>query len=294
MFTQISQPSRRRIPRNLGLTLIMSLFVLPVTRTMSIAADNEPAATQPAARIIVDPPDPDRLARGVVLIQYRTENLQILPVFGAAAAAVAPRIGHLHVTLDDGPFVWAHTSGDPLIVSGLTPGPHKILIGAANANHQPLAQGVVKFEVPLPSRARLDSKAGEHGSRSKPPEQIAATNEKHGSGAGLPAVKQASARIVVDPPLAGPLARGVVLIQYRTENLQIAPVFGPGALAISPRVGHLHVTVDDAPWHWVDASGGPVIVSGLSAGKHRIVIELADANHQPLGQEVVQFEVPGR
>jgi hypothetical protein len=54
------------------------------------------------------------------------------------------------------------------------------------------------------------------------------------------------------------------------------------------------VTVDDAPWHWADASGGPVIVSGLHPGPHKIVIELADANHQPLAEEVVKFEVPQR
>src|SRR5438067_350058 len=40
---------------------------------------------------------------------------------------------------------------------------------------------------------------------------------------------QPAAKIVVDPPLAEPLSRGVVFIQYRTENLQIVMVFGPQA-----------------------------------------------------------------
>jgi hypothetical protein len=52
------------------------------------------------------------------------------------------------------------------------------------------------------------------------------------------------------------------------------------------------VTVDDAPWHWADASGGPLIVSDLPPGPHKILIELADANHKVLAQEVVKFEVP--
>ena len=34
---------------------------------------------------------------------------------------------------------------------------------------------------------------------------------------------QPAAKIVVDAPLAEPLSRGVVFIQYRTENLQIVP-----------------------------------------------------------------------
>jgi hypothetical protein len=76
--------------------------------------------------------------------------------------------------------------------------------------------------------------------------------------------------------------------------MQIVPVFGPAALAISPRVGHIHVSVDDAPWHWADASGGPVIVAGLPPGPHQIRIELVNANHKPLAQGVVKLEVPRR
>ena len=106
-----------------------------------------PLAQQPA-KIIVDPPKPEPLARGVALIQFRTENLQIVPVFGPAAAAVSPRIGHLHLTLDDASWHWGHTSNDPVIVAVLPPGPHKILFELADANHNVLAQEVLKFEVP--------------------------------------------------------------------------------------------------------------------------------------------------
>lgn len=54
---------------------------------------------------------------------------------------------------------------------------------------------------------------------------------------------EAPAKLIVDPPLPGPLARGVVFIQYRTENLRVVPVFGKGALDVSPRIGHIHITV---------------------------------------------------
>jgi hypothetical protein len=54
------------------------------------------------------------------------------------------------------------------------------------------------------------------------------------------------------------------------------------------------VTVDDAPWRWADATGQPVVVSGLAPGPHTIRIELADADHGPLAQEVVRFHVPRR
>src|SRR5258705_1551493 len=98
--------------------------------------------------------------------------------------------------------------------------------------------------------------------------------------------------IIIDPPLADPLSRGRVVIQYRTENLHMVPVFGPAALAVSPRVGHIHVTVDDAPWVWADASGEPVVLNGLPPGLHTIRLELETANHQRLDQGAVTFTVP--
>ena len=101
------------------------------------------------------------------------------------------------------------------------------------------------------------------------------------------------ARIVIDPPLAEPLAsRGVAIIQYCAQNLHLVPVFGPNALAVSPRIGHIHVRVDDASWVWADASGNPIILMGLLPGPHKVLIELEDANHHTLDKGTVTFVVP--
>ena len=101
-------------------------------------------------------------------------------------------------------------------------------------------------------------------------------------------------KLVVDPPLAEPLSRGLVFIQYRAENLRVAPVFGAGALDVSPRIGHVHVTVDGAPWHFVDASGETIIVVGLKPGPHQVLVELADPTHHVIDSETVSFDVPLR
>jgi hypothetical protein len=101
------------------------------------------------------------------------------------------------------------------------------------------------------------------------------------------------AKIVSYPPLAEPLAsRGVAIIQYCTQNLHLVPVFGPNALAVSPRVGHIHVRVDDASWLWADANGQPIILMGLLPGPHKVLIELEDANHHTLDESLVTFVVP--
>jgi hypothetical protein len=91
------------------------------------------------------------------------------------------------------------------------------------------------------------------------------TKETCGLTSVIPqAGEEPKAKITVYAPLPGPLAaRGVSIIEYCVQNLHIVPVFGPDALATTPRVGHLHVTVDDAAWHWADASGNPIILQAL-------------------------------
>jgi hypothetical protein len=102
-------------------------------------------------------------------------------------------------------------------------------------------------------------------------------------------------KLILDPPLAEGLAQGIVWIQYRVENVRILPVFGAGALNVSPRVGHLHISVDDLPWLWADASDlNTVDIAGLPPGEHKVKIDLVDANHQVFaGQsKTVTFTVP--
>jgi hypothetical protein len=107
-----------------------------------------PVASEPAAKLVVYPPQPDALARGVVIVQFRTENLRIIPVFGPKAVDVSPHLGHIHVTVDDWHGTWAHTSGDPVIIVGLTPGPHKILLELADPNHKILTGETINVTVP--------------------------------------------------------------------------------------------------------------------------------------------------
>jgi hypothetical protein len=108
----------------------------------------------------------------------------------------------------------------------------------------------------------------------------------------VPLASEPPARLHVDAPLPEQLAKGLVVIRYGAENLRIEPVFGPTALDVSPRIGHIHVTVDDAPWHWADASGEPLIIQGLPAGPHKVLIELADPTHNVIDRKTVDLVIP--
>jgi hypothetical protein len=89
-------------------------------------------------------------------------------------------------------------------------------------------------------------------------------------------------RLFVDEPLPEGLEQGLVWIQWRVENLNVVPVFGKGTANVSPRVGHLHVHVDDVGWWWADASNiNTIDIAGLSPGRHKVRLELVNANHEP-------------
>lgn len=116
--------------------------------TPLVAIQNEPPA-----KLIVDPPISEQLALGRVMIQYRTENLRILPVFGSGALTVSPRVGHLHYYVDDATFPIVDTSGETVVLVGLTPGPHKVRFVLAEPTHKPIAgtEQTVTFTVPAPA-----------------------------------------------------------------------------------------------------------------------------------------------
>jgi hypothetical protein len=123
----------------------------------------------------------------------------------------------------------------------------------------------------------------------------ASAKEIRGASPYFEITDEPAPKLIVDPPLPHLLDRGVVWIQWRAENVHILPVFGKGALNASPRIGHLHIHVDDLPWWWADPSNVNTIdLAGMPPGPHKIKIELVNTNHEVFpGQAVtVEFTVP--
>ena len=107
-----------------------------------------PIDNEAPAKLIVDPPVPDQLALGRVFIQYRTENFRILPVFNKTALSVSPRVGHLHYYVDGQSWPIVDTSNETLVLVGLQPGPHKVVVELADPTHKPITRQTVEFTVP--------------------------------------------------------------------------------------------------------------------------------------------------
>jgi hypothetical protein len=110
----------------------------------------------------------------------------------------------------------------------------------------------------------------------------------------VPIDAEPAPKLIVAAPLPGPLARGVVYIPYRVENLLILPVGGAAASNVSPRVGHLHITVDDLPWQWADyGQSNTIILVGMPRGQHKVLIELVDPEGKVFTGQTVTFTAPG-
>ncbi len=111
----------------------------------------------------------------------------------------------------------------------------------------------------------------------------------------VPIENEPAPRLSVEPPLPGPLAKGVAYIPYRVENFRIMPVGGAAARSVSPRVGHLHVTVDDLPWQWADyGQSNTIILVNLPRGEHTVLIEVVDPEGGVLTAQTVTFKSPGK
>jgi hypothetical protein len=111
----------------------------------------------------------------------------------------------------------------------------------------------------------------------------------------VPIDDEPAPRLIVEPPLPGPLAQAVVFIPYRVENLRILPVGGAAARDVSPRVGHLHITVDDLPWLWADfGQSNTIVLAGMPRGQHKVLIEVVDPEGKVFTGQTVTFYSPGK
>jgi Family of unknown function (DUF6130) len=126
-----------------------------------------------------------------------------------------------------------------------------------------------------------------------PLEEAQVATGASGQSTLVPIENEPPPRLIVEPPLPGPLAQGVVFIPYRVENLRVMPLAGPAARTLSPRVGHLHITVDDLPWLWADfGQSNTIVLAGMLRGQHKVRIELVDAEGNVFTTQTVTFQAP--
>jgi hypothetical protein len=111
----------------------------------------------------------------------------------------------------------------------------------------------------------------------------------------VPAENEPAPKLIVEQPLPAQLADGIAYLAYRVENLRILPIGGPASREVSPRVGHLHITVDDLPWQWADyGQSNTIILINLSKGRHKVLVQAVDTEGGVLTSQTVKFESPGK
>ncbi|HEX8523751.1 MAG TPA: DUF6130 family protein [Tepidisphaeraceae bacterium] len=128
-------------------------------------------------------------------------------------------------------------------------------------------------------------------------ESSASGSAKDGAGANVYVAieNEPPPKLFVDQPDERGLPLGVVWLPVRVENCRILPLFNKTGVNISPRVGHLHVHVDDLPFWWADSSGlNTIDIAGLPPGEHKVLVELVDSDHNvyPGQAKTVKFTIP--
>ncbi len=64
---------------------------------------------------------------------------------------------------------------------------------------------------------------------------------------------------------------------------------------MSPRAGHLHITVNDLPWSWEDyGQSNAIILVRLQRGPHMVLIEVVDPEGAVFVKQTVSFDAPGK
>ncbi|MEK6423004.1 MAG: DUF6130 family protein [Burkholderia gladioli] len=127
-----------------------------------------------------------------------------------------------------------------------------------------------------------------------PANQPAAAVASTASTADIPATSQP--HLTLYPPRADVLKDGYVYLAFRVDNLRILPLYtdihGEAATTLTPRIGHLHVFVDDSTWSWIHARNDAIYFGALPPGPHRVRVELVDASHAVIETKTVHFAVP--
>lgn len=92
------------------------------------------------------------LKDGYVYLAFRVENLRILPlhtdIHGRAASSLTPRIGPLHVFVDDSKRRWIHAQDDAIYFGALPPGPHSVRVELVDASHSVIETKATHFVAP--------------------------------------------------------------------------------------------------------------------------------------------------
>lgn len=94
-----------------------------------------------------------------------------------------------------------------------------------------------------------------------------------------------------DTPYEGLLPKGILFLPYRIHGLSYAKDLSTTQEAVDG-TGHLHVRLDAHAWGWIHASPGPIVLMGLSKGRHTVHVILANSRHMPVDTQEFSFKVP--
>jgi hypothetical protein len=125
--------------------LVALLFGVASTASVKAAEPLKPT-------LVIDSPTDGESTGRVVTIKFHAAGLKIaMPGAPEAQGEGAVKNGHIHVRVDDATWIWLHATDTPVVISGLTPGPHNVKLELAEASHKVVDAKTVNFTVAAPA-----------------------------------------------------------------------------------------------------------------------------------------------
>lgn len=138
----------------------------------------------------------------------------------------------------------------------------------------------------LCSPVALFAQAADQGTHAAPKPEAVASNSTN----------QLTPKLTLAAPDPDILKGGFVYLPFRVENMTLLPMYaeinGEEVLKLKPKIGHLHIGVDDTAWQWIHALNDPVYFGPLLPGPHKVRVEIVDAAHGVIDVQTVHFIVP--
>jgi hypothetical protein len=107
---------------------------------------------------------------------------------------------------------------------------------------------------------------------------------------------EATPKLTLLPLRVDVLKDGFVYLPFKVENMTILPLYteiqGADTTKLRPKIGHLHVMVDNSGWSWIHALTDAIYFGPLSKGSHTVSIELVDAAHSVIEVQSIKVVVP--
>jgi len=128
--------------KEMGNSVLLAFLSYAVLATAVPASEGHAASPT----ITIDSPTEGEMVSRVVSIKFTVANLRLEPM-SVPVKTDGVVEGHIHVKVDNSPWIWVHDTAEPITIAGMPPGQHTVKLELAGRDHKGLDAKTVTFTV---------------------------------------------------------------------------------------------------------------------------------------------------